>query len=145
MGLVDGFFSDAEEAEIVHAISRAEQNTSGEIRVHLEGHTALAVFDRAKEVFFDLNMDKTAQRNGVLFYLAIENKSFVIIGDEGINQKVEADFWDNIKDTVIQHFKVADFKTGLIKGILKSGEKLQAYFPYQQDDINELPNEISKG
>ncbi|MBW3517754.1 TPM domain-containing protein [Flavobacterium sp. NKUCC04_CG] len=145
MGLVERFFSEAEEAEIVKAIIKAEENTSGEIRVHLEGHTDLPAFDRAKEVFFDLNMDKTAERNGVLFYLAIEDKSFVIIGDEGIDKKVEADFWDCIKDTVIEHFKIADFKTGLIKGILRSGEKLKAYFPYQKDDVNELPNEISKG
>ncbi len=145
MGLVERFFSEAEEAEIVNAIIKAEENTSGEIRVHLEGHTDLPAFDRAKEVFFDLNMDKTAERNGVLFYLAIEDKSFVIIGDEGINQKVEADFWDCIKDTVIEHFKLADFKTGLINGILRSGEKLKTYFPYQKDDTNELPNEISKG
>lgn len=143
--LVEGFFSDSEEAEIIQAIVIAEENTSGEIRVHLEGHTDLPAYDRAKEVFFDLNMDQTAERNGVLFYLAIENKSFVIIGDEGINQKVEADFWDSIKNTVIEHFKIADFKTGLIKGILKTGEQLKAYFPYQKGDINELPNEISKG
>lgn len=145
MALVEDFFSDADEAEIVQAIIKAEENTSGEIRVHLEGHTDLPAFDRAKEVFYDLNMDKTAERNGVLFYLAVEDKSFVIIGDEGINKKVEADFWDCVKDTVIAHFKIADFKTGLIEGILRSGEKLKAYFPYQKDDINELPNEISKG
>ncbi len=145
MALVEDFFSDADEAEIVQAIIKAEENTSGEIRVHLEGHTDLPAFDRAKEVFYDLNMDKTAERNGVLFYLAVEDKSFVIIGDEGIHKKVEADFWDCIKDTVIQHFKISDFKTGLIEGILRSGEKLKAFFPYQKDDINELPNEISKG
>ncbi|WP_430615078.1 TPM domain-containing protein [Flavobacterium sp. JP2137] len=145
MALAEDFFSISEETEIVQAIKEAEENTSGEIRVHLEGHTSLPVFERAKEVFFHLNMDKTADRNGVLFYLAIENKSFVIIGDEGINQKVEADFWDSIKNSVIEYFKIADFKTGLITGILNTGEKLKAHFPYQEDDIDELPNEISKG
>ncbi len=145
MAITDGFLTPDEEQEIVIAIGQAELATSGEIRVHIEGGSTAPLLERAKEVFFLLEMDKTASKNGVLFYISIHSKSFAIIGDEGINNKVEGDFWDSIKNAVIQRFKKGLYKEGLITGILKTGEKLKEYFPYQSDDINELPNEISKG
>jgi uncharacterized membrane protein len=90
-------------------------------------------------------MDKTAIRNGVLFYVGVSDHTFAIIGDEGIDKAVEIDFWDCTKDLVISHFKNKQFKDGLVAGILRAGERLQQYFPFQDDDANELSNEISKG
>lgn len=145
MTITDGILSKKDEQEIVDAITQAELNTSGEIRVHLESGDERPVLERAKEVFQLLKMDQTASKNGVLFYIAIKQKTFAIIGDEGIDKIVKHDFWNSIKDTIIRHFKTGEFKTGLVKGILETGSKLQAHFPYQKDDINELPNEISKG
>jgi len=88
-------------------------------------------------------MQKTELRNGVLFYLAVADRKFAILGDAGINQKVPANFWDEIKNDVIAHFKEGDFVGGLSQGIIKAGEQLKAHFPYQEDDVNELDNEIS--
>lgn len=145
MAITDGILSKKDEQEIVDAITQAELNTSGEIRVHLESGDERPVLERAKEVFELLQMDQTASKNGVLFYVAIKQKTFAIIGDEGIDKIVKHDFWNSIKDTIISHFKTGEFKTGLIMGILETGTKLQIHFPYQKDDVNELPNEISKG
>ena len=88
-------------------------------------------------------MHKTEQRNGVLFYLAVQDKKFAILGDAGINQKVPDNFWEEIKSEVIANFKNGDFAGGLSSGIVKAGEQLKAHFPYQEDDVNELDNEIS--
>mgnify|MGYP003595696214 FL=1 len=144
MSKTEDFLSKAEEQEIVQAIVEAEKNTSGEIRVHIEEHTEKSPLERAQEVFFELKMDETQDRNGVLFYVCVSDKKFAILGDKGINEAVESDFWDCTKDTVIANFKEGNFKKGLVEGILRAGERLKKNFPYQSDDTNELSNEISR-
>lgn len=145
MSKVEDFLTSQEEQEIVQAIGKAEKNTSGEIRVHIEKETSIAAIERAVEVFQLLNMENTQERNGVIIYVAVKSKQFAIYGDKGINEKVSDDFWDCTKDVMANHFKNGNFKQGLIDGILNAGEQLKKHFPYQDDDTNELSNEISKG
>jgi uncharacterized membrane protein len=139
------FLTKEDETEIVEAIRLAEKNTSGEIRVHIEQTTSKVPFDRALEVFYQLKMNETQLQNGVLIYLAIADKQFVICGDKGINEVVASDFWDGTKEIMATEFKQGKFKKGLIDGVTKAGEQLKTYFPWQADDTNELSNEISKG
>lgn len=140
---VENFFSSEEKKRITDAIAEAEKNTSGEIRLHAEGHCKIDVLDRAAYVFKKLGMHETKQRNGVLFYLAVHDRKFAIIGDAGINRVVPADFWNEIKETMLGYFKEGKFTDGLTKGILMAGEQLKANFPFHKDDVNELSNEIS--
>lgn len=141
----EAFLTKQEEEEIVDAIRQAERTTSGEIRVHLEPTTGeLDIFERAMEVFHALKMDNTKEDNGVLIYVAVEDRNFVIYGDEGINKVVDDDFWESTKDLIVSYFKKGDFKTGLVQGILKAGEQLQKHFPWDEDDTNELSDQISK-
>jgi len=139
------FLTKGDEETIVAAIQQAEKNTSGEIRVHVENHTEKPPLERAQEVFHFLNMHQTAARNGVLFYVGVSDRSFAILGDEGIDKAVEADFWDCTKDIVISHFREGRFAQGLAEGILRAGDRLKTYFPYADDDKNELPDTISRG
>lgn len=145
MSKVEEFLTKAEEQQIVEAIGKAEKNTSGEIRVHIEKQTSVAAIDRAMEVFRTLNMENTQERNGVIIYVAVKSKQFAIYGDKGINEKVTSDFWDSTKDAIQNHFQDGNFKQGLIDGILKAGEQLKTHFPYHDEDIDELSNEISRG
>lgn len=145
MSKVEDFLTKEEEQEIVEAIRVAEKETSGEIRVHIEKTASIATYDRAMEVFHMLKMDQTQLKNGVLIYVAVKDKAFVICGDKGINDVVTADFWDCTKDIMASHFKNENFKQGLIDGILRAGEQLKKYFPWEDGDTNELSNEISKG
>ncbi len=145
MSKVEAFLTQQEEQEIVSAIKTAETNTSGEIRVHIEASSDKEHYQRALEVFYLLKMNETKDRNGVLLYVAVTDKRFVIYGDEGIDKKVSENFWDSTKDTIQSHFKSGNFKQGIVNGILKAGEELKAHFPWQIDDENELSNEISKG
>ena len=138
------FLNPDQESKVVEAIKEAERNTSGEIRVHIEAHSDMDPMDRAKAVFAQLEMHKTEARNGVLFYVGVQDHSFVILGDQGIDQKVDDDFWEITKDLVLSNFKNGDFDKGLIEGILEAGKQLKAYFPFQSDDENELSDEISK-
>ncbi|MEN8703294.1 MAG: TPM domain-containing protein [Polaribacter sp.] len=141
----NSFLTIEDEQEIVAAIRIAEKSTSGEIRVHIEAKADKSHYDRALEVFHELEMHATKDKNGVLIYVAVNDRKFVICGDEGINNAVPNDFWNTTKDIIQHYFKKQEFKQGLVAGILKAGEELKHHFPWQKDDENELSNEISKG
>lgn len=145
MSLAKKIFSSADQDAIVSAIKVAEKNTSGEIRVHIESSFKGDVLDQAAYVFKKIGMLDTEQRNGVLFYLAVKNKSFAILGDAGINAVVPVNFWEDIKSIIQEEFLEGNMANGLVKGIKMAGEKLQEHFPYQSDDQNELTNDISFG
>ncbi len=142
---VHKYLTEKDKLEITNAIRVAETNTSGEIRVHLEKNCVGEVLDRAAYLFEKLEMHKTELRNGVLFYVAIEDKKFAILGDAGINEKVPDNFWEGTKDVVIEKLKEGKIAKGLASGIIKAGEQLKVHFPYQDDDVNELSDEISFG
>ncbi len=139
------FFSDEEKDLIKKAIINAELDTSGEIRVHIENHCKEDVLDHAAFLFQKLKMYKTEQRNGLLFYLAVKDHKFAILGDAGINEVVEDDFWDEVKTLMASYFEKGEFAVGLAEGIAKAGQKLKKHFPYFHNDINELSDEISFG
>ena len=136
----------ADEKKIIAAIQEAESNTSGEIRVHVESNCEGDVLDRATEVFAELHMHLTEKRNGVLFYVAIEDHQFAVLGDAGINAIVPDHFWEDITAEVIKNFKQKKYAEGLAKGILMAGQQLKAHFPYDtKGDINELSDDVSFG
>lgn len=139
------FFSKEEKEVIKSAVKEAELNTSGEIRVHIDNHCKEDVMDRAAWWYEKLEMQKTEQRNGVLFYLAVKDQKFAILGDAGINALTPEDFWDTIKEKILASFEEGAFAIGLKEGILMAGEALKSHFPYQDDDVNELSDEISFG
>ncbi len=139
------FFTSDQQTSIQKAIATAELNTSGEIRVHIDDKCKGEVLDGAANMFHQLKMDKTELRNGVLFYLAVSDHKFAILGDKGINEKVPADFWDHIKEVMLADFKQQQFTEGLCKGIEMAGEKLKIHFPLQSNDTNELTNDVSFG
>jgi uncharacterized membrane protein len=137
------FFNSDQQAAILKAIREAEKTTSGEIRVHIETHCTENVLDRAAWIFKKLKMDQTAERNGVLFYLAVEDHKFAILGDAGINSKVPAGFWDEIRTLLQSEFSEGRFTEGLAEGIMLAGQQLKTHFPFRFDDRNELSDEIS--
>lgn len=143
--MTKNLFSKDDRKRIIDAIMMAEKETSGEIQVHLEGRCKTEVLDRAAQVFKTLRMQKTEQRNGVLFYLAVEDRKLAILGDSGINERVASDFWDDVRNAMLESFKAERFTEGLCTGIGMAGQQLKEYFPYQQGDKNELPDEISFG
>ena len=110
---------------------------------NFENHCRKNVLDRAAQVFADLKMHKTALRNGVLIYVALEDKQLAILGDAGINAKVPDHFWDDIKNNMIEKFKSGQICEGVCEAVLTAGQQLKAFFPYQADDVNELSDDIS--
>ena len=143
---IRSILTENQEQTLVDAITAAELLTSGELRIHLEKSTGRKGAQvRAKSLFGALKMHKTAEKNGVLFYLAVEDKKLAIWAGEGINARVPIDFWKEIVDLIISEFKQGHFSEGLIAGVEKAGNALGEFFPRQEDDVDELSNEISKG
>lgn len=138
-------FTDQDRKSIIDAIETAEKQSSGEIQVHIENRCTEDVLDRASEVFALLKMHKTELRNGVLFYLAIKDHKFAVLGDKGINAVVQDHFWDDVKELMQHRFRKGEFTEGLREGILLAGDQLKSHFPDKGDGKNELPNTISFG
>lgn len=139
------FFTKEQNDDIILAIKNAELDTSGEIRVHIEEKCQGEVLDRAAIIFKKLNIHKTELRNGVLFYLAIRNRKFAVLGDAGINKVVPENFWDEVRNVMLNHFRENRFTEGLAEGITLAGQQLKMHFPYKHNDVNELTDEISFG
>ncbi len=136
-------FSKDQQQQVKAAIEKAELQTSCEIRVFVEDFSKIDVLDRAAFQFKKLAMHETALRNGVLIYLATEDKKFAIIGDAGINQHTGNEFWDSVKELMLPEFKKDDLTTGLIIGIAAIAEKVKLFFPYELGDKNEISNDIA--
>ena len=138
------FFTKEEESQIIQAIKQAEKTTSGELRIHLARQIKKGPVQEAVRIFKLLGMHKTQQRNGCLVLIGLKSKKVAVIGDKGINDKVGDNFWDDVVQVMISRFKKEEYSQGLAQAILMIGEKLKLYFPYAKDDVNELPDEISK-
>lgn len=132
-----------QEQAVLNAIAGAEKLTSGEVKVHIENTLTGNVLDRAADVFTELGMKETAERNGILFYIAIVDRQFAVIGDSGIHAKVPEGFWDQVRNEVQTNFKAGNFVDGLVAGINMAGVELAKYFPRKDDDKDELSNDIS--
>ena len=137
--------SIASEEEVIAAIKQAELQTSGEIRMHVEPACKGDAYKRAVELFGELQMHKTKERNAILFYFAINDKKFSIVGDSGIHAKVKEEFWNALRDVLQSNFRQGNFIPGLVQSIAMAGEKLAVYFPRHVDDTNELSDDISIG
>lgn len=140
---VENFLTASEEQRIIEAIRLAERETSGEIRVHLETICTGDAYMRAQELFHLLKMDNTKEENGILLYLAVDSRKFAVIGDRGIHLKVHDAFWQQVKGVMELRFRESEYAAGLIDGIQMVGKQLATYFPWDVDDVNELPNEIT--
>lgn len=139
----EDFLTVEQQETVVSAVRLAEKGTSGEIRIHIDSECAGDPLKRAEEVFVRLGMNRTRLRNGVLIYLACNTKVFAVIGDKGINDCVPENFWNDVISVMGEYFRKGMFAEGLSEAVLKAGEKLKEYFPYQSDDVNEQPDDIS--
>ena len=142
---IKNFFNNEQKEHILQAIREAEKETSGEIRLHLDSRCKIDPLEKAVKLFGKLKMNKTVQRNGTLIYLAVKDRKFAIYGDSGINRIVPDNYWQDVRDIMQEHFEKSEFTEGIVKAVSLIGEKLKEFFPYQDDDVNELPDEISIG
>ena len=138
------FFSKLDSNRIVSAIAEAERRSSGEIRVHVTLRKPDDLEARARRRFERLGMTKTAERNGVLFYIAPAVRRFQILGDSGIHERCEPEFWKQIASEMEESFRRGEFTDGVIRGVEKVGDQLARHFPRTAADKNELPNVIDE-
>jgi len=138
--------SKLDDARIEDAINRAEKACSGEIKVHI--HNSLhgkEIRAYAERTFERLGLTKTAQRNGVLLFIAATEQQFCILGDKGINEKVPVGFWDEISHRMTTRFRAGEFTEGVVEAIEAAGAELHLFFPFHGADVDELSNKVSYG
>jgi len=140
-------FSDADLEAIAAAVAAAERETSGEIRVHLERRLpadapgdALA---RAVDVFTRLGMHATAERNGVLIYLAVDDHQLAIAGDAAVHARVGDECWQRIRDAMVERLRRGEARAAVVHAVAEVGEVLRRFFPRRPDDRNELSDQVS--
>jgi uncharacterized membrane protein len=138
------FFDALDDAKIVEAIANAELQTSGEIRVFVSEHEVIDALSEAKRQFTRLGMQKTAERNGVLIYIAPHSQTFAVVGDSGVHAKCGDDFWDATATKMRASLKEGKYTEALLSGIESIADVLKQHFPRRPDDRNELPNEIER-
>jgi uncharacterized membrane protein len=141
------FFTEEEKQQLVDAIQKAEQQTSGEVRLFIESKCRYVdALDRAQEIFVSLKMNETELRNATLIYVAVKDKQAAVFGDEGIHQKVGENYWQEVVKKMLLLFRDQKLADGICQGIHDLGQALKLYFPYNSDtDKNELPDEIVFG
>lgn len=137
------FLTEEQEKRVTEAIRKVENQTSGEVRVHIEHNCSREPLDRAARIFHELGMDQTELQNGVLIYIASEDHKAAVYAGRGIHKQVEEGFWSDVLNLLIEHFKKDAFEEGIEAAVKKVGDKLEELFPYQRGDTNELSNEIS--
>ena len=141
------FFSKEENEKIVAAIRNAEKCTSGEVRVFVESRCRfIDPLDRAMEIFAELKMENTKDRNAVIVYVAIKDRQLAIYGDSGINAKTGDQYWKEEVNKMISEFHQHHYADGIVHCVEDIGQALQTYFPYDREtDKNELPDAIIFG
>lgn len=132
--------------EITQAIKKAEGRTSGQIRVFIQrGEVEGDALPRAQKRFFQLGMEKTRDRNAVLIWVAPRAHKFAVVGDLGVHEKCEAEFWQRLVEVMQGHFREEHFSRAIIHGINETGKVLVKYFPRTGETINELPDDVVRG
>lgn len=137
------YLTNQQIASLVEAIQSAEDHSTGEIRVHIDSNTEDQMAKTAFEVFRELCMDKTADRNAVLFHVNFEKKYLTIIGDIGIHEKVNQSYWDHLHDYITAEFAKGNYYKALKSAILETGIELKRHFPVEGENPNQLSNEIT--
>jgi len=143
----DTLLTASDKQQLVEAIQLAEKNTSGEIRVFVESKLGkVDALTRAKEIFFKNKMNETKERNGVLVYVAVNDKKIAIYADQGIYEKMGIEFWYTQVQEMTSHFKAMNYITGISTVVSEVGIALQNHFPFDRStDKNELSDEIMIG
>ena len=139
-------FSEEDMEAIAQAVRRAEANTTAEIRVHLERNVPARrePLGRAQEIFRRLRMHRTRDRNGVLIYLALEDRKLAIVGDAGIHARVGPMYWEAVRDLMVGHLRAAEPRDAVVRAVDDLGRALVQHFPQRPgQDPDELANEVS--
>lgn len=130
--------------KIEQAISHLEQLTSAEVRVVVEyqAKKSLSAIARAEQLFDELEMYKTAERNAVLLYLSFKPHYVAVVGDEGIHAKVGPAFWEDIYTAMKVQCQNGCYTEAICQAITQLEQPLGKNFPAKDDDVNEIPNEV---
>ena len=136
------FLNQLDDASIAAAIARAEQLSSGEIRVCVSHRHRLDALGSAERRFFQLHMERTPQRNAVLIYFAPLAQTFALWGDIGIHDKCGVEFWQSLAMKIAPRLEGGSFNMAVHEAIQEVARMLEQHFPRNASDHHHLPNTV---
>jgi uncharacterized membrane protein len=142
-GELDKVLHPTDQQRIVTAVRAAEQRTSAEIKVHAEHKSGPDPQKRAAEVWNELGLISTKERNAVLIYVAVHDRRFAFVADKGIGEDPGSAFWKDASDKMTLAFRRGAFGDGIVAAIQSIADRLSKRFPRKADDRDEIDNEIS--
>jgi uncharacterized membrane protein len=143
----EAFLRSLDDGRIVAAIREAEGRSRGEIRVHVAEREVTDPRAEAALVFDRLRMADTAERNGVLLFVAPASQSITLLGDRAVHERCGEAFWTAIVERVRDEFRAGRFTEGIVVAVRAVGDELARHFPRHpgEKDVNELPDTVSHG
>lgn len=97
---------------------------------------------RALNEFYDIRIHHTEKATGILIFVSLMEHQVVIIGDEGISQKISQEDWQQAIDLLLKGLKSKNLCQGFVNALDWSGEKLATHFPKTENNSNELKNHL---
>jgi putative membrane protein len=108
----------------------------------LENRATAVAEEQAFQEFYANGLHKTEAATGVLLFVSLLEHRVVILADEGIDAKVDAEFWADTDDAILDGIRAGSLRDGLLDGIRRAGELLSEQFPWREGDRNEIPDRL---
>jgi uncharacterized membrane protein len=142
-GLLDQLLSPQDQQRLLEKIGQIENRSSGEVRLHVTDRRVKDTLEAARKTFTALGITRTRRRNGVLVFLSLPSRTFAIVGDEGIDRVTGPQYWESLRDTMAKRFSAGSYADGLLDILDRVEAVLVEHFPYEEGDVDELPDDIS--
>jgi putative membrane protein len=98
--------------------------------------------EQAFQEFYANGLHRTEAATGVLLFVSLLEHRVVILADEGIDAKVEPEFWADTDDAILDGIRAGSLRDGLVAGIRRAGDLLSEQFPWREGDQNEIPDRL---
>ena len=141
--LLDRLLAPQDQRRILQKIEEIESRSSGEVRVHVTDRRVRDPLGAARKTFTALGMTRTRRRNGVLVFLSLPSRKIAIVGDEGVHRVAGPEYWEKLTRTMSERFAAGSYAEGLLEVLRQVEEVLVEHFPYEEGDVDELPDDIS--
>lgn len=101
-----------------------------------------AVRERALAAFYEKGLYRTREETGILIFISLLERKVWILGDRGINEKIDPGYWQSLAGELAAGLKSGRGAEALCRVIAGCGTELARHFPRRPDDVNELPDQI---
>jgi putative membrane protein len=98
---------------------------------------------RAWRAFAENGLARTADRTGILIFVALFERRVIVLGDEGVDRVLDPDeSWQEVVELILAGVRERRATEGILAAVRRCGELLQAHLPAEPKPLNQLPNAL---